>query len=458
VDSRFIDLDILLTRIREPRSKAYFLDAVKAYKAGALRAALSSAWVAVVYDLISKYRELAALSDAAAVTFLKIWDAATANNDVRKLLELEATIVSDATANTQLINRFAETQLLRMREDRHLCAHPAFSTEAQLFEPSPEMVRLHLVNAIELVLSQEPLQGKTIFEQFDLDVQSPGFPSAGFKVHEYVEQRYLARIRPQTVRNFGIVLAKSLLKGVPLQWRNQRQKIVQSLVAARERAPATWPEISDAITRLIDGLEPPNRVHAIAFLAEFPDFWPALNGSTKTALQETIANIDAIQLTDYHLLAAVRLPQFRQELLKVITVLTREQLRDALAIEALPELWPRALEFYSNSASFRSSESNFRDYIVPYSNMLPSSCHDALLAAIMDNGQNWAAAQTPQLLLGMLENSRIADFPTHHARDQFYNFLREHHHVKHYADVFGGPLRMGGWVASEAAPANEEEK
>jgi len=53
VDTGFIDLDILLTRIRHPQSKVYFLDAVKAYKAGALRGALTSTWVALAYDLIA---------------------------------------------------------------------------------------------------------------------------------------------------------------------------------------------------------------------------------------------------------------------------------------------------------------------------------------------------------------------------------------------------------------------
>ena len=182
MDSGFIDLDMLMTRIREPRSKTYFLDAVKAYKVGALRAALSSAWVALVYDLISKYRELDAMGDAAATAFLQTWDTAIVNNDVKRLLELEATIIADATENTQVLSRISKMHLERLREDRHLCAHPAFSTDADLFEPSPELVRLHLVNAIDLVLSQEPLQGKAIFEQFDVDVQSAGFPTAIQKI------------------------------------------------------------------------------------------------------------------------------------------------------------------------------------------------------------------------------------------------------------------------------------
>lgn len=252
VDSGFVDLDILLTRIRHPPSKVHFLDAVKAYKAGALRGALTSAWVALAYDLIAKYRELSAMGDAAATAFLQSWDNATAAGDVAKLLQLEAGILEDATANTQVVNRIARTHLERLREDRHRCAHPAFSAEADLFEPSPELVRLHLVNTVDLVLSQEPLQGKAIFDLYDVDVQSPGFPTAYERILDYVEQRYLARVRAQNVRNFGTVLAKSLLKGVPAQWEPLHRKIIPSLVTVRDRAPQAWPDIFAAIVRLIE--------------------------------------------------------------------------------------------------------------------------------------------------------------------------------------------------------------
>jgi hypothetical protein len=100
----------------------HFLDALKAYKAGALRGALTSAWVALAYDLIAKYRELSAMGDAAATAFLQSWDNATAAGDIAKLLQLEAGTLEDATANTQVVNRIARTHLERLREDRHLCA------------------------------------------------------------------------------------------------------------------------------------------------------------------------------------------------------------------------------------------------------------------------------------------------------------------------------------------------
>lgn len=445
MDTGFVDLDILLTRIRHPQSKVYFLDAVKAYKAGALRGALTSAWVALVYDLIAKYRELSAMGDAAATAFLHSWDNATIAGDIPKLLQLEGGILEDATANTQVVNRIARTHLERLREDRHLCAHPAFSAEADLFEPSPELVRLHLVNAVDLVLSQEPLQGKAIFDLYDIDVQSTGFPTAYERILDYVEQRYLARVRAQNVRNFGTVLAKSILKGVPAQWEPLQRKIIPSLVAVRDRAAQAWPDVAQAIIRLINSLEPANRPRAIAFIAAFPDFWPQLQEPTRTALQATIDNADPAALTDYRILAGVTVPQFRAAVLPLIAGLSREHLAGAIAYQPLADLWPRAVEEYQGSGSFRGSETNFSDFITPYSGRLGSQQLDQLLEAVIDNGQNWDAAETDTLLLGVLRNATLAERPTHDARNRFYQHVRRMRRTDKYEDVLAF-LQSDGWV------------
>lgn len=450
MDSNFVDLDILLTRIKEPRSKTYFLEAVKAYKAGALRASLTSVWVAVVYDIILKYRELANMGDGAATAFLQTWDAATTAGNVRKLLALETNVISDATTNTQLLSRAAATQLNRMREDRNLCAHPAFSTEAALFEPSPELARLHLVNAIDLVLAQEPLQGRAILAQFDVDVRSTGFPNAPARIADYVDQRYLAHTRLQNVRNFASVLAKSLLKGEPANWEPQRRKIVASLITIRDRTPALWPDVSDGIVRLLNSLDPPNRLRAIAFLAVFPDFWDRLENPTKTALTETAANIQPADLTDYRVLAAVRLPPFHEAIRAVIAQLTRQQLRDALSVQVLPYLWPRALELYASSGSFRGSEANFHEYIAPFAGRLTRTQHDALFDAIIGNNQNWPASETPELLLSLLRDTPTDEFPSPESRNNLFRSLQQREYLHAYNDVFA-LLTRDGWHPPEPA-------
>lgn len=456
MDTGFIDLDVLLTRIRNPNSKGYFLDAVKAYKSGALRGALTSAWVALVFDLIAKYRELSTMGDAAATAFLQSWDNATASGDIAKLLQLEGSILEDATANTQVVNRIAKTHLERLREDRHLCAHPAFSAEAALFDPSPELVRLHLVNAVDLVLSQEPLQGKAIFDLYYVDVQSPGFPTAQERILDYVEQRYLARVRAQNVRNFGTVLAKSLLKGVPAQWDPLHRKIIPSLVAVRDRAAPAWPDVAQAIIRLIDNLEPTNRPRAVAFIAAFPDFWPRLQEPTRTALQATIDNADPATLADYRILVGVNLPQFRAALLALIAALDREHLINAVASQPLAELWARAVEEYKGSGSWRRSEANFTNLISPFAGRLGSQQLDQLLDAVIDNGQNWAAAETDTLLLALLRNATPADRPGHDARNRFYQHIRLVRRNDKYDDVLTF-LQSDGWVPPPDPPAEDDD-
>ncbi len=456
MDTGFVDLDMLLTRVRNNQSKIYFLDAVKAYKAGALRAALTSAWVALAYDIIAKYRELSAMGDAAATAFLQSWDNATVAGDIRKLLQLEASIIEDATRNTQVVNQIAGKHLERLREDRHLCAHPAFSAEAELFEPSPELVRLHLVNAVELVLAQEPLQGKAIFDLFDTDVQSPGFPTQITRALDYVEQRYLERVRAQNVRNFGAVLAKSLLRGVPAQWEPQRQKIVFSLVAVRERATSAWADVSQGIVRLIDNLDPQDRPRAIAFIASFPDLWPLLMEPTRTALQQTVENVDPAGLTDFRILSGLTVPQFRAPLTRVIARLDREEFARAISAQPIIELWPRAIELYRESGGWRTSEANFRDLIAPLAGSLKSQQLEQLLDAILQNGQNWDAAATDQLLLSMLRNVDEIDLPTPAARDRFHQEIRGIRRLEKYQGVFE-LLQVGGWVPPPPAPERRED-
>ena len=450
MDSHFVDLDLLLTKVKEPRTRTYFLEAVRSYKAGALRAAIASAWVSVVYDLIAKYRELSAMGDAGATAFLQKWEAATNSGDVKKLLELERDILRDAVNVTQLVGQVAHRQLERLRDDRHLCAHPAFSTEADLFEPSPEMARLHLVNAIDLVLSQEPLVGKAISQQFDADVQSTGFPTAEPLILDYVEQRYLTRIRPPAIKNFGIVLVKSLLLGVPPTWDTLHRKIVPSLVAVRDRASSAWPDVAATAVRLIDNLPPSQRHRAIAFLAGFPAIWDLLAPATKTALAATATNIDPVTLSDYRIFAGIRLPQFQAPLTNALSSLSRAQLSGAVAASPLLELWPSALATYKSSGGFRTSEANFRDLIAPFQGLLGTEQFNALLDAITDNGQNWDAGGTPELLLSLLRAAAVSSYPARTARDEFYRLMKHYGGVDRFEEVVR-LFHSDGWMPPETS-------
>jgi hypothetical protein len=224
----------------------------------------------------------------------------------------------------------------------------------------------------------------------------------------------------------------------------EQNKIVSTLVAVRERAAALWPDVASAIVGLIDNLPPEHRLRAIAFIAAFPDFWPLIQEATRTVLKETIANLDPKTLTNYGVLAAVGVPYFRDSLLAFIAALDRDELARAIAAHPLMELWPQAIHRYESSGSFRGSEANFRDLIAPFAGRLGSEQHDQLLDAVTENGENWDAAGTPRLLLGLLRDAPRTGYPTHAARNRFFQYFRGVRRLDRYVDVFT-LFRADGW-------------
>jgi hypothetical protein len=62
-----IDLDELVISCRTKEAQSYISEAVACYKAGAFKASIVATWIAVVYDLLAKIRELALSGDAEAL-------------------------------------------------------------------------------------------------------------------------------------------------------------------------------------------------------------------------------------------------------------------------------------------------------------------------------------------------------------------------------------------------------
>ena len=187
---------------------------------------------------------------------------------------------------------------------------------------------------------------------------------------------------------------------------------------------------------MINRIEPPLRSRAISFLARFPEFWDRLENTCRQALQATVENVEGEESIDYRVIIGVRLPQFRRHLLRVIERLTADQLQEALNLEVVMELWGKALKVYQESRSYRSSEANFRDFVRPFSGKLGAGELDELLVAIECNGQNWNAAETPELLASFVE-SNSKSRPTRDGLERFLTFLTDKDLEERYEEVIG---------------------
>jgi len=166
----------LVGAVRNDRSRQYLAEAVNAYKAGALRPAIIATWVAVALDLVAKIRQLADDGDGAARDFIKNLDTAIAASRLQALHSIEQGILTTARDRFEMISAREYAELERLHQDRHVCAHPAFVARDEVFAPSPELVRAHLVAAVETVLSKPPTPGKKALERFEAEVAGNAFP------------------------------------------------------------------------------------------------------------------------------------------------------------------------------------------------------------------------------------------------------------------------------------------
>src|SRR5215213_1198002 len=122
--TRLSDLNELALTVRDDISRSYIMEAVVSYQSGNYRAAILSAWIAVTYDIISKLRELAAGHDPNAKKFVEDLDNAAVQHNIPHLQRIEGGLLELALKDFEFLSLHEHTDLARLRDDRHLCAHP----------------------------------------------------------------------------------------------------------------------------------------------------------------------------------------------------------------------------------------------------------------------------------------------------------------------------------------------
>ena len=166
---RLADLDELVLRCRTEDAQEHIREAVASYRAGAYRASIVTTWIAIVYDIVEKIRELALSGDRQAADYIKKFEdiqEAHRQRDPKSLnrsLEFERALLSEASSKFELISPNEMIDLERLREDRHRSAHPSMNTPEEPYRPTAELARVHLRNAIVHILQQSPVQGRSAF-------------------------------------------------------------------------------------------------------------------------------------------------------------------------------------------------------------------------------------------------------------------------------------------------------
>lgn len=288
----YCDLDELVVRCRPSGARDAFAEAVACYRAGAFRAAITATWTAVVFDYLSKLRDLDLEGNSNAKIILDSFESARKNNDWRLSLQLERDILKDANDKFELLNSLEMEDLDRLRTDRNRAAHPSLLTIEEPYAPPAELARCHLRNAATHMLSRPPIQGKEAWNRVWADVTSIYFPEDVAKAAEVLGRR-LPRPRITLVKKLLIETVKRILEPSGPHEARRFTTAVGAIVRLYYTEAATL--LRDKLPTLVDAAGD-SALHSILNLsANVPLCWDSLQEFTRGKLKKYCKTINYAQ-------------------------------------------------------------------------------------------------------------------------------------------------------------------
>jgi hypothetical protein len=410
------DLDDLVLTVRDRNTRSYITEAITAYRAGALRSALISAWVAVAYDVIAKIRELAGQGDSDAAAFVRDLDDAIAQHArgdaaaIPRLLKIENDLLDKALTKFEFLSRQEYTDLSRLKDDRNLCAHPAFTGQELLFQPSPELVRTHIAHAVTHLLQQPPVQGKNALARLKQDLLQPSFPQDQAGVSAFMEHKYLNHIKGALLTNFITVFLKILLKRSEPDLKGKEDSVLRCLAAVRQHSPALYDAtMASQLPKLAEDLTDVHLRRVIRLFGMDQRCWSWLSRPLQIRLQTIVRAYayDEDGTRDY-LFEGLVISELRPLLLEALGRLEEHEQMTLIARNPRPEFADAAISIYRAANSWRGAESVCANLILPLADYFTPAHIEQIADVIVENSQIHDAHGTPSQIADLFRRtSRI---------------------------------------------------
>ncbi|MEZ2680098.1 hypothetical protein [Providencia rettgeri] len=284
------DLDTLISKCRNEKSKKYILEAISCCNEGAYRAAIISTWVSILFDFIYKFHELALSGDKQAEKLDNEHSSILAARDydrIKKSQDFERNILTEAQ-NLELFTDLEKEDLIRIQTDRNRCAHPTMINLDEIFEPSREQAYAHIVNAINIVLSQLPAQGKIAHERVMKDIDSQYFPKDIEAAREILKNGPINKGRKSLVRGIILVLLKDIINEKKRD-RDILNKYFNVLCVIREMNQLYYDDtLRTELDKLLEKIDESEALTYLFALLSIPCLWELINNGNKLKIQAFI--------------------------------------------------------------------------------------------------------------------------------------------------------------------------
>jgi hypothetical protein len=276
-----LNLEERITRVWHQEVRPLVADAYRCHSTGTPRAAIVATWTAVCADIIHKLYQLAEDGDGTAAEVVKKIEAARSKADaeaVKTMQQVESKLLQNAL-DLELIDFIEHRQLERLQQDRHLCAHPSLRPLGDVFAPSGEYARAHLVAALDALLVHPPTQGRKAFDRYKAHVGDPSFVGHA----DYLVQMFAQRVKSSAWKQILAIAAKHAMLelevpediGITASVAADRHALCLIAFTQHDRGA-----VREAVTKAMstfNGLPIEQQLKAITRLGEFDVFVDALD-------------------------------------------------------------------------------------------------------------------------------------------------------------------------------------
>ena len=285
--TQYADLDELVLRCRSESARDHLREAVLCYRAGAYRATILSTWVAVVYDFVDKFRELALDGNKEAEELVNKFETIHKTDNVEQALEFERTLLTVCKERFDLLTPQECVDLERLVKDRNRCAHPNLIRHGEIYMPTPELARTHLRNVVEHVLEQPPKVGKAAADQLFKEVQSEYFPTDPKQALEILKRGPLARPKENLVREFILGITSTALKG-DLSNIEVLKRFAAIVAVSKLHREVFLKLVKSHFSKLLNKTPDAGLKLILALITRIPDIQTAMDGGLKAKLQQCV--------------------------------------------------------------------------------------------------------------------------------------------------------------------------
>ena len=455
-----IDLDELILKVRDQLSRRYYKEAIRSYQAGVYRAAIISTWIAVVYDIISKIRELQTQGDKAANKFITDLDKAVTNNTIPHLQAIEQGILETARDGFELLSKTEYEDFRRLMDDRHRCAHPAFNEDNALFEPTAELVRAHLRHAVLHLLQHKPVQGNSALLRIQGDILRDSFPTEAEAAQRFLESKYLNRAKDALVRNLVSVMLKPLLRQNVPELIGKEYNAINTLLAVRSTHREIYNQVVEQkVNPLVDSLDDSKLANLIGLIGADRQIWDQLSEANKLRVKSFIQSEFPVDDTVLVLMAAKAVDELREKFIAGLTGLSAERQIEIIGTYPDPLFDQMAPKLYSElSYSYLKAKELAQKVILPMIPYFSPSGIINVLEAVRNNDQIRNAAATPQIIEKLFEDRKDLLPATSDKWKEFAEWLLEKEGPDDYYSYPDLRRKMGDYGLEIEIPARREDE